>query len=95
MSGSGNMLVDLHEQDENRRSKSLECCRCDGSGRVGWDTINDGYEKFADELSHIIYRRMKENNPVTSFREMLRVARIIRKEGADCPSCDGSGEIYE
>lgn len=88
--GSGNYLVDRHDDEDSR---TRVCGECGGEGHVSWDRVKDGFELMADAISTRIWKRTKNKLPVTSFREMLGIAREIKKEGAECPACDGSGYV--
>jgi hypothetical protein len=87
---SGNHLVDRYEESQNR---IRTCGYCNGDGHVPWSDITDGFEKMADYISFLIYKRSKRGFPCKSFREMLSIAREVKKHGAECPMCDGCGEV--
>ena len=84
---SGNCLVDKHETSD---CKSFKCNTCFGKGSIEWVDM----EKMFDELAFIAYKRKKNGNPITTFREALRVARVVKSEGQECPECYGTGEVY-
>jgi DnaJ-class molecular chaperone len=88
--GSGNYLVDRMDAE---MSRCRTCPECRGEGSVSWDSIRDGFELMADAISFRIFKRKKNGFACKSFREMLSIAREVKKEGADCPMCDGSGEV--
>ena len=90
MYNSGNCVVDRHEREDR---KMYKCTACNGTGKIPWDSFAEGMEKMMDDLAYVAYKRKKQGNPITKFSEMLRVARIVKARGCDCPDCDGLGEI--
>lgn len=89
---SGNYLVDAHENDSSfHRSKT--CNRCEGSGRVSWQDIRDGMQLMSEEIAFRIWKADKNGFPIKTYRQMLQIGRNIRKNGCDCPQCDGSGVL--
>jgi RecJ-like exonuclease len=87
---SGNGVVDAYERLQDRIKT---CKECHGNGKVSWDIIKDGMELMHDEISIRIYKRNKAGFPVMSYRQALKIEKEVRKEGADCPNCDGTGEV--
>lgn len=85
---SGNSMVDA--QDAIR---VITCPECSGEGTIPWNDVENGVEKMLDKVSFKLYCMRKDGHPVVSFREALRIARGIRKEGKVCDRCDGTGEV--
>ena len=81
----GNTLIDCWK--EPRRGQ--RCPVCNGTGRHEWEMV-----RFTDELDMLVYRRNKLGNPVKTFRELMKIARIMKAEGQECRRCEGTGEDY-
>jgi hypothetical protein len=81
---SGNCLVDRHEAADRR---THDCPDCSGLGRVPYEDLT----MFSDKLADVMWRRKKAGKEVTTFRDMLKLAREIRHLGQICNRCDGCG----
>jgi len=85
----GNTLIDCWKEPR----RGTRCAWCNGTGNVKWTEAKDGVARYIDAVDMFRYRKEKAGQAMT-FKDLLKVARIIRKEGCDCHACDGTGEAY-
>lgn len=79
-------------QDEYFSSLSCRTCsRCDGSGRVSWQDIRDGMQLMSEEIAFRIWKADKNGFPCKTYKQMLNIARRVKKEGCECLACGGNG----
>jgi len=83
---SGNMLVDRHEAMDR---PTHDCPNCSGLGHIPWEDM----AVYSDKLADRVWRLERAGKPVTTFRQMLKLAREIREGGQVCERCDGCGEV--
>lgn len=81
----GNTLIDCSTEVKHGH----RCAHCNGTGYHEWEMT-----AFTDALDMKVYRRKKSGNPVTEFKELMKIARIIKEEGQPCDACDATGEAY-
>lgn len=91
MIGSGNYMVDQHEADRSFHRSGRSCHKCDGTGTIPWDQVDDAKDVRRDDLFFTI-RRIRKYREV-NFAEMRKIAKIIKNAGMDCPYCNGSGAL--
>jgi hypothetical protein len=83
---SGNIMVDTWVN-----VKTVECGRCNGEGVVEWTDMED----YTDAIGHEIYRLKKTGHEPKTFRELIKLARQVKKDGKECDLCNGDGRIEE
>jgi DnaJ-class molecular chaperone len=87
---SGNIMVDLFSHGRERHPES--CDRCDGLGRV-WDR-----EEIWARIQQLNRRRdllqmqiQEMRGQTLAWKRLAAVYRAWKREGSDCPRCDGQG----
>lgn len=89
--GSGNYLVDNYDRVMDSAHK---CDRCEGIGVIPWGDVEDGIIEMSSKIFVELEKMRIYSKGHLTYRLMLSKARDVRKDGCECPDCEGTGEYY-
>ncbi len=69
------------------------CHSCKGSGRIEWKSLKDGMWLMSEEISFRVWTLGKKGLPIKTFSQLMRVARNVKSDGAECSKCFGTGDV--